>query len=248
MTTVAIIQARTTSTRLPGKVLLPLGRTTVLACVVERLRRSNRLDSIVIATSSDPSDDAIAEAAGALGTRLCRGPLHDVLARFALAARQAGADTVVRITADCPLIDPEVVDAMLRQFDQASAAGSPCDYLSNALQRTFPRGLDAEVMASDVLLRAAAEATKPHEREHVTPYVYRTGSGFRLCHHVADRDLSFHRWTLDTQEDYRFFVSLFALLGDRWLEAGYEEIAALLDRHPEVVQINRDVRQKQLGE
>jgi len=248
VTTVALIQARMSSTRLPGKVLLPLGGDTVLGCVVTRLRRARRLDSLVVATSTDQSDAAIEATARALGVACHRGPLDDVLERFAMAARQCGADTVVRITADCPLIDPQVVDAMVQQFGDAAAAGTACDYLSNALQRTFPRGLDAEVLSRDALLRAAAEATQPFEREHVTPYVYREGGGFRICHHRAPRDLSFHRWTLDTPEDYRFLVRLFELLGDRWAEAGYGQIAALLERHPEVVQINRDVRQKQLGE
>jgi spore coat polysaccharide biosynthesis protein SpsF len=245
---VAIVQARMSSSRLPGKVLLPLGGTVVLGCVIERLLRARRLDAIVIATSTDPSDMVIEEWARVLGVAACRGPLDDVLARYALAARQCGADTVVRITADCPLIDPQVVDAMLDEFTAATAAGTPCDYLSNSLQRTFPRGLDAEVMSREALLRAAAEATKPHEREHVTPYLYRDGGGFRLRHHRAARDRASHRWTLDTVEDYRFFVRLFELLGERWRQADHEEIAALLDRHPEVVAINRSVRQTQPGE
>jgi len=248
VTTVAIIQARMSSSRLPGKVLLPLGGDTVLGCVVGRLRRASRLDSLAIATSTDAPDAAIGEAARALGVACYRGPLDDVLERFAMAARQCGADTVVRITADCPLIDPQVVDAMVQQFDDAAAAGAPCDYLSNALARTFPRGLDAEVLSRDALLRAAAQATQPFEREHVTPYIYREAGGFRICHHRAARDLSSHRWTLDTPEDYRFLVRVYELLGSRWREAGYEEIAGLLDRHPEITQINRDVRQKQLGE
>lgn len=243
MNTVAVVQARMSSSRLPGKVLLPLGGRTVLGCVVARLRRARRLDSIVIATSTDLTDLVIAEWARELGVRACRGPLDNVLARYALAAREAGADTVVRITADCPLVDPGVVDAMVEQF-----AAVPCDYLSNALQRTYPRGLDVEVMTREALLRAAAEATQPHEREHVTPYLYRDGGSVRLRHHLAPRNLSHHRWTLDTVQDYRFLVRLFGLLGDRWLPSGWDEVAGLLDRHPELAQINCDVRQKQPGE
>jgi spore coat polysaccharide biosynthesis protein SpsF len=216
--------------------------------VVGRLRRAQRLDSIAVGTSTQPADDAIVAAAHALGIACHRGPLDDVLERFAMAARQCAAETVVRITADCPLIDPQVVDAMVVQFDDAAAADAPCDYLTNALQRTFPRGLDAEVFSRAALLRAATEATRPLEREHVTPYLYRDGGGFRVCHHRAARDLSQHRWTLDTADDYRFLQRLFELLGGCWREAGYEAIAALLDRHPEVMGINRDVRQKQLGE
>ncbi len=248
MTTLALIQARMSSTRLPGKVLLPLGGDTVLGCVIGRLSRSRRLDSLAVATSTDAVDEPIGAWARAHGVACHRGPLDDVLERFAGAARQGAANTIVRITADCPLIDPQVVDAMLAQFDAAAAASAPCDYLSNALQRTFPRGLDAEVFSRAALLRAAAEAKQPFEREHVTPYLYRDGAGFRVCHHRAAHDLSHHRWTLDTTEDYRFLQRLFELLGERWRKAGYEEIVALLDRHPEVMKINRDVRQKQLGE
>ena len=248
MTTVALIQARISSTRLPGKVLLPLGGQTVLGCVVGRLRRARRIDALIVVTSTDDDDGAIVAAAAALGVTCHRGPLDDVLERFALAARKCAADTVVRVTADCPLIDPQVVDAMILRFDAAAAGGTPCDYLSNALQRTFPRGLDVEVFSCSALLQAATQATQPFEREHVTPYLYRDGGGFNVCHHLAARDLSFHRWTLDTAEDYRFLQRVFELLGSRWREAGYEEIVTLLDRHPEVVEINRSVRQKQLGE
>jgi spore coat polysaccharide biosynthesis protein SpsF len=243
VSTVAIVQARMSSSRLPGKVRLPLGGRTVLGCVIGRLRRARRLGGIVVATSTDATDTVIAEWARELGVGACRGPLNDVLARYALAARQCGADTVVRITSDCPLVDPQVVDDMVEQF-----AAAPCDYLSNALHRSFPRGLDAEVMSREALLRADVEATLPHEREHVTPYLYRDGSRLRIRHHLASRDLSQHRWTLDTVEDYRFFVRLFELLGDHWAQAGWEEIAGTLDAHPEVVRINRDVRQKQPGE
>lgn len=236
------------SSRLPGKVLLPLGGETVLGCVVGRLRQARRLDRLAIATSTDKTDDVIVATARALDVACHRGPLDDVLERFALAATHYMTDAVVRITADCPLIDPQVIDAMLMQFESAAGAGAPCDYLSNALQRTFPRGLDAEVVSRSALLRAASEATQPFEREHVMPYLYRAGTEFRICHHRAARDLSRHRWTLDTAEDYQFLKRVFDLLGDRWREAGYEEIAGLLERHPEVEQINRDVRQKQLGE
>ena len=248
MTTVALIQARMSSSRLPGKVLLPLGGETVLGCVVGRLRLARKLDAIAIATSTEASDTVVSDAARTLGVACYRGALNDVLGRFAIAAQQCGADTVVRITADCPLIDPQVVDAMVQQFDDAAAAGAPCDYVSNSLQRTFPRGLDAEVLRRDVLLHAAAQAKEPFEREHVTPYVYRPGGEFRICHHRAGRDLSFHRWTLDTPEDYRFLVLLFELLGSRWQQAGYEEVADLLAQHPEIMRINCDVQQKQLGE
>jgi spore coat polysaccharide biosynthesis protein SpsF len=244
MTTVAIVQARMSSTRLPGKVLLPLGGGTVLGCVIARLRRARLLDKIVVATSTDPSDTVIEEWARALNVSACRGPLEDVLARYALAAKQYDADTVVRITADCPLIDPQVLDAMIQQFEMARHEGSPCDYLSNALQRTFPRGLDVEVMTRAALLRAEAEATLPYEREHVTPYLYRSGSGFHICHHCLANDMSIHRWTLDTVEDYRFLVRVFDMLEGRWQEVGFGEILSLLHRHSELVEINRHVRQK----
>lgn len=248
MRRVVLLQARMSSFRLPGKVLMSLGPVSVLGAVVARLRQVASIDDIVIATSAEPSDQPLVDEAARLGLRAYRGPLHDVLGRFAGAARQAEADVVVRITADCPLIDPHLVGRAVDEFCASLNSPAPCDYLSNALQRSFPRGLDTEVMTRAALLRADAEATEAFQREHVTPYLYAEGAPFRVCHLVAPRDLSTHRWTVDTPADFGFMCAIFALLGDRWKVAGYEEILALIERRPEVMSINREVRQKELHE
>jgi spore coat polysaccharide biosynthesis protein SpsF len=244
MKRVALIQARLSSSRLPGKVLMSLGPVTMLAAVVTRLRRARSIDEIVIATSVEPTDEPLVDEAARLGVRAYRGSLHDVLGRFVGAARHAEADVVVRITADCPLIDPHVVDRAVDTFCASLSTLSPCDYLSNTLQRSFPRGLDTEVMTHVALLRAHAEATEPFQREHVTPYLYAEGAPFRVCHLVASHALSMHRWTVDTPADFGFMCAIFALLGDRWEMAGYEEVVAQIERRPEVPSINRDVQQK----
>jgi spore coat polysaccharide biosynthesis protein SpsF len=165
---VAVVQARMSSTRLPGKVLMPLGGAgSVLAVLLARLRGAQQVDEIVVATSSDPADDAVAEAAVEAGVRTVRGPLDDVLRRFVIAADAAGADAVVRITADCPLIDPGVVDELVRLWRDGGT-----DYVANTLEpRSFPDGLDAEVISRGALTAADREATESDAREHVTPFI-----------------------------------------------------------------------------
>ena len=161
MKTVAIVQARTTSKRLPGKVLSEIEGVPMLAHVLRRARASG-VDDVVVASTTNASDDPLVEIARAEGARWFRGDEHDVLGRYAGAAREAGADVIVRITADCPLLDPEVVDRVLGALDPAA------DYASNVLERTFPVGLDVEAMRGETLARIAQLARSPESREHVT--------------------------------------------------------------------------------
>lgn len=241
MTTVAIVQARMSSTRLPGKVLLDLAGEPMLARVVERARRSAPIDEVVVATTTGAEDDAIVDLAVARGWPVHRGSRDDVLDRYVGAARAHGATTIVRITSDCPLLDPEVVTRVVRGLDQGA------DYCSNVLPtRTFPRGLDVEAMPLRTLERAATEATQPHEREHVTPYVHAHPQRFRLTGVKAHGDFSAHRWTVDTPEDLALVRAVFAAFGPAgpgaWLE-----VLALLERRPELVSLNAHVEQKRLG-
>lgn len=243
--TVAIVQARTGSTRLPGKVLLPLGGTTVLGCVVERLSAASRLNAIVVATSDLEADDAVEESARRLGVTAVRGSAGDVLARFGAAAEAMNADIVVRITADCPLIDGTLVDRMLERFDP-----SAFDYLSNVHPRTFPRGLDTEIFTRRTLQSACASASKPYEREHVTPYIYEHPLDYRLDSFIDEsgRDRSSFRWTLDTAEDLAFLEALYARFAGRAPRSiRFEEVLDLLDREPALAQINASVPQKTLS-
>jgi spore coat polysaccharide biosynthesis protein SpsF len=190
-----IVQARTGSSRLPGKVLLDLGGRPVLALLLLRLQRGPF--PVVVATSTAPGDDDVARLADALGVDLVRGPEADVLERFRLAVDAwPDADPVVRLTADCPFSDPDVVERAV-----ALHAACGADYTSNTLSRTFPDGLDVEVIARSALLTAAAEATSADEREHVTPFLQRHPDRFRLAGFCSGEDLGDVRLTLDTADD-----------------------------------------------
>ena len=199
--TVAVVQARLGSERLPGKVLLPLGDRTVLDWVLHRLGRAALVDEVVVATSDQPDDDPLAAHVEAAGVAVYRGDLHDVLARFRGAAECRAATTVVRVTADCPLLDPDVVDVVLRAHRETGA-----DFTANRLppphHRTWPIGLDVEVATMAALRRADDEATAQAHREHVMPYLY--AGPEELVVHVVDCPAGDHgqvRWTIDTPAD-----------------------------------------------
>lgn len=248
MKRVAIIQARTGSTRLPGKVLLPLGGTTVLGCVVDRLQACTQIAEIVVATTTLAGDDAVESEAARLKVGAFRGASDDVLERFCAAAQACGADIVVRITADCPLIDGALVDCMMMTFDERQPE---CDYLSNTIARTFPRGLDAEIFTYAALKKAAEEADEPYQREHVTPYLYQHPELFAISQYTdpAGEDHSSMRWTLDTPEDFTFLQAVYAACphgSPRDITTA--EVLNALARDPTLLNINRHVRQKTLGE
>ena len=197
------------STRLPGKVLADLGGEPVLARVIERLRAAGQLDGIVVATSQDPSDDPLAEAATALGIAVVRGPLDDVLARYLLASELHPCEAVVRITADCPLIDPAIVDRVVETWRVTGA-----DYVANVIEpRTFPRGMDTEVVAAGALRAAAAEAVEPYDREHVTPWIRDRPERFAQVAIAHDPPHGEVRLTLDTPEDLALLRDLVGRLG-----------------------------------
>lgn len=194
------------STRLPGKVLADLGGRPVLDWVVGRLRESRELAGVVVATSDDPGDDPIAEAAQA---RVVRGPLDDVLARYAIAARELEFEGLVRVTADCPLIDPAVVDEVVAEWRAGGA-----DYVANVIEpRTFPVGMDTEVIDAEALLAADSEATDPYDREHVTPFVRSRPERFPQRAVTLDPPRPEVRLTLDTPEDLERLRAVVAAVG-----------------------------------
>ncbi len=235
---VAVVQARLGSTRLPGKVLLPLGDRSVLDHVVGRVDRASTVDEVVVATTTDPGDDPLAALAERTGRPVVRGSVDDVLDRFMAAARAHDADIVVRITADCPLIDPAVVDQVVAAFRDGD-----WDYAANTLEpRTFPRGLDTEVASRTALARAWAEDDDPAWREHVTPYLYRHPDRFRGRAVRAPIDRSEQRWVLDTPADYELLGRIVAALGRD--DAPWREVLALVDAHPEWHALNRGIEQK----
>jgi spore coat polysaccharide biosynthesis protein SpsF len=204
----AILQARMSSTRLPGKVMKPLLGEPMIGRQIERVARSRRIDRLAVATSVEPGDDPLAAYCEALGVGVFRGPLDDVLSRFMGAAEAFGpADHIVRLTADCPLADPDVIDACI---DLHLAAGA--DYTTNGQQRTYPTGLDVEALPMAALATAAREASDAYDREHVTPYLYRRPERFKLAHLTQDTDTSRLRWTVDHPEDFDFVERVYAAL------------------------------------
>lgn len=204
---IAILQARMSSTRLPGKVLRPLAGAPMIVRQIERLRRAKRIDTLVVATSFERSDDVLAEICTNAPVAVFRGELDDVLARYvgALDAFGEGARHVVRLTADCPLCDPGLIDAVIEQHLATGA-----DYTANTWgRRTFPKGLDADIVKAEVLRQAAEEAAEPYEREHVLPFVYRRPERFELRGLTQDADEGEVRWTVDTPEDYDFVSAVY---------------------------------------
>jgi spore coat polysaccharide biosynthesis protein SpsF len=240
MTTTAIVQARMGSARLPGKVLLDLAGKPMLVRHVSRLSRAQMLDDVVVATTVEPADDVIADLCQERGWSYLRGSEEDVLDRFYRAAKKCQADVVVRVTSDCPLIEPEIVDRVVREFVERLPE---IDYASNtAPKRTFPRGLDTEVMRFDVLEQAWREDKNPAWREHVTPYIRRQPDLFQTYGISNDQDISNMRWTVDTPEDLAFVRRIYEHFGhDRF---SWREVLAVLAKYPEWLKINSGVRQK----
>ena len=233
MTLAVIVQARAGSSRLPRKVLEPLGAKRVLDRVLERCMRIASADRLVCAVPRGEADDDVAEAAAAAGVDVFRGPEADVLARYAGAARMVGASQIVRITSDCPFIDPDVVDQLVALFRRSGA-----DYASNTLLPGFPRGLDCEVLPADALFRAEAGATDPADREHVTSWI-RNRPELRLaCLKGPDGAAANGRWTLDYPEDLAFCRSVFEHAGEAAAGMDFPALAALCEAHPELVAIN----------
>jgi len=238
MRTIAIVQARMGSMRLPGKVLKDLAGEPMLARVVNRICRAKSLQEVVIATTTNALDDVIVKLCEARDWRWFRGSEEDVLDRYYQAARKYQADLIVRITSDCPLIDPEIVDQVVQEFLERQPE---VDYASNTWpQRTFPRGLDTEVTRIDVLERAWREDRSPTWREHVTPYIYRNPDRFRIHNVLSQVDYSTMRWTVDTPEDLTFVRRIYDYFGHD--SFSWHEVLKVLEEHPEWVEINRHVQ------
>jgi spore coat polysaccharide biosynthesis protein SpsF len=209
--------------------LLEIEGRTMLARVVERVKRARRVEEVTVATTDTPADDAIASECERLEVRVFRGSERDVLARYAGAAATFDAGPIIRITSDCPLIDPGLIDEVVSALGDA-------DFAANTLDRTFPQGLDVEVATREALDRAAREAADPYEREHVFPYVYGHPERFRLVSVRGESDWSSLRWTVDEPADLEFVRAVYARLGD---PADWRDVLALLEREPELAALNR---------
>jgi spore coat polysaccharide biosynthesis protein SpsF len=207
---------------------------------MNRLSRTKALDQVVVATTVERGDDAIVDLCRERSWAHFQGSEEDVLDRYYRAAREYEAEVVVRITSDCPLIEPQVVDRVVLEFEEQQPA---IDYASNTSpRRTFPRGLDTEVMHFDSLARAWREDDNPASREHVTPYIWRHPELFQLHGVANDEDLSHMRWTVDTPEDLAFVRRIYDHFGHDWFS--WRDVLGLLERHSEWTAINRDVEQK----
>ena len=265
--TIAIIQARMGATRLPGKVLLDIAGQPMLVRVVERTRRASLLDGFIVATTTEVRDEAVAELCRERGYPCYRGKQQDVLDRYYQASRQTGAEVVVRITADCPVIDPLLIDETIQLVtSHCSLVPDHFDFAANRLPppwgRTYPIGLDVEACTFAALERAWKEATKPYQREHVMPYLYEgvslvtrhsslatgiTPRGFHIALLNHDPDYGALRWTVDTPEDLELIRLIYARFGGRD-DFGWRDILDLFQREPELARINAVIKAKNLTE
>jgi spore coat polysaccharide biosynthesis protein SpsF len=242
MRTVAIIQARMSSSRLPGKVLQDIAGQPMLVRVLERARKAKTVDDVIVATTTDSSDDPIETMCRARGYLVYRGSMFDVLDRYFGAARAAQADIVVRVTADCPVIDPAVIDQVVEAF-HAQGADFACNRLPPPWKRTWPIGLDTEVCSIAGLERAWKEAKLPYEREHVMPFFYDVEGRFKVVVVDHDPDYGAQRWTVDTAEDLQLLREIFARFNGS-NDFTWEDVLHLFEREPQLLQINAGVRHK----
>ena len=236
MKVLAIIQARMSSTRLPAKVLKDILGRPMLALQIERLRRAESFDQLVVATSDHSDDDAIEALCRETGVACLRGSLDDVLARFHDCAAAYGPEHVIRLTGDCPLSDPDVVDRVVRFHLDGGY-----DYTSNVMPPTWPDGLDVEVMRAPALADAHAEATLPSEREHVTPFICNRPERYRIGNLVRDPDLSAHRLTVDEPEDLEKIRRIFERLYPENPAFSFDDVMTLLGGDAALAALNAHI-------
>ncbi len=245
MKTAIIVQARMTSTRLPGKVLKRVLDKPLLEYQIERLRRVKLADEIVIATTVNDTDEPIIELCDRLSVPYFRGSEEDVLARYHGAAQEHYADVVVRVTSDCPLIDPQVIDKVINFYTENT---DKYDYVSNCLKRTYPRGMDTEVFSLKALYESFLEATAQPDREHVTPFIYRHPERYCVGHVVYSENQSSHRWTVDTPEDFELIRRIIETIYPEKYDFSIEDCLSLIKQHPNWSAINSHIQQKKYDE
>jgi spore coat polysaccharide biosynthesis protein SpsF len=238
---VIIVQARMGSTRLPGKILKEVLGKPLLDYEMEQLHRVKHARTLAVATTVASVDDAVEAHCHKKGYKVFRGSEEDVLERYVQAARSLHADVVVRVSADCPLIDPAVVDDAIDLY----LTNTPfVDYVSNTLERTYPRGLDVEVISFNALQEAHLLTASAEEREHVTPYIWRHPEIYQLLPLTQGKDESSHRWTVDTEEDFALIKNILEALYPTVPHFHKDRIIALFHQHPDWMEINRHIKQK----
>ncbi|MFB0500160.1 MAG: cytidylyltransferase domain-containing protein [Candidatus Hadarchaeaceae archaeon] len=233
---VAIIQARTGSTRLPKKVLEKIAGKPMLWHVIDRVKNTKLVNEVVLATTSEEEDNPLLKLAEKSGVRGYVGSGDDVLDRYFQAATKFDADVIVRITADCPLIDSEITDKVIKCFLE-----DDFDYVSNTVKLSYPDGLDVEVFSYDALKKAWKKAKKSSEREHVTPYIKNHPELFKIGSVGHERDLSHMRWCVDTERDLRFVREVYKQLYKKGEIFLMKDVLELLEKHPELMEINKGV-------
>jgi spore coat polysaccharide biosynthesis protein SpsF len=242
MITVAIVQARMGSSRLPGKALKDIHGRSMLARVVRRAGRSALIDKLVVATTEKKADDAIVSECDSLGISCFRGSEDDVLDRYYQAARAFSADSIVRITSDCPLIDPEIIDRVVQAF-----LDNGPDYASNTIESTYPRGLDVEAFTFNALKKAWCDASADFQHVHVTPYIYQHPEQFKILSVSGEENWSNYRWTVDTREDLTLVRAVYEKI-DRDDYFSWRDVLEIFRKEPNLAELNRHIRQKSLEE
>lgn len=240
-----VVQARLGSTRLPGKVLKTVLGKTLLEFLFERLKRAASCDGIVIATTTNPADDAIVLHGAKMGAKIFRGSEDNVLERYFLAAQKHGAKTVVRVTADCPLLDPAIIDLAVNFYEEHPEYGFVTNSPAEGELRTYPRGMDVEVFSFKALEEACQGAKLPAELEHVTPYFRNRPHHYRQHYLQLDHDLSDWRLTVDTPEDFELIRLILEDLYPRENKFSFADLCETINAHREWLLLNRDVRQKE---
>lgn len=244
MNVICIIQARVGSTRLPGKILKKICDKTVLEHDIDRLKRVKNINRIVIATTTLEKDNAVVKEANRLGVIHYKGSEEDVLSRYYYAAKENNADVVVRVTSDCPLIDSKVTEKIIQYYLDNS---EKYDYVSNTIDRTYPRGLDTEVFSFEALEKAFNEAKSQRDREHVTLYIWGNSNLFRLHQYKNNINYSGLRWTLDTIEDFELINRIYSTLyPEKNNNFNMGDIVKLYMENPELKEINNHIEQKRI--
>lgn len=240
-----IVQARMTSTRLPGKILREVLGKPLLEHQIERLLRVKLASSLVIATTTNDTDQPVEDLCLRLGVKCFRGSEEDVLARFYGAAFENEADVVVRLTGDCPVIDPLVIDKVIAFYLE----NTDCfDYVSNVFPRTYPRGMDTEVFPFRAIKEAYNKAQTREQREHVTPFIHQQPERYKIGNVIYNRDTSLHRWTVDTPEDFELIKRIIENLYPVKPDYTMEDILNLFELNPDWQSINAHIEQKKLSE
>ncbi|MFQ5498596.1 MAG: cytidylyltransferase domain-containing protein [Candidatus Zixiibacteriota bacterium] len=235
-----IVQARTSSSRLPGKVLKPILGRPMIALQLERLSRVQSIDKLIVATSDRSDDTPLVSLCATMDIDCFCGSLDDVLDRFYRAAKKYSTSHVVRLTGDCPLTDPDTIDQMVDTY-----LNGEYDYVSNTIEPTFPDGLDGEVFRMDCLTSAWHEANLPSQREHVTPFIWQQPKRFKLHAYRHTVDLSHMRWTVDEPEDFSFVKEIFQELYPDNASFGMRDVLQLLERRPELGKMNNQIERNE---